>query len=372
MKKALALLSCAAVLSACSSQPAPKVAEEKTEPPEFAWVRVTPEDAGFDTKKLNEVISETKALDSACMVVVKDGKLVVEKYWRGETPDTKRPAFSVKKSVGSTLVGIAQDDGDLDINQRASQYIKQWRNTDSEKVTIRNLLANDSGREWNVQLDYGKLFSVENRTEFAISLGQMAQPGEVWAYNNAAIQTLDRVLLEATGKRPYEMARDRIFEPLGMNKTRMASDSSAQSTGIAEGLISTCMDLARFGLLFEQKGVWQGEQIVSPEWIAEATGAPSQDLNSAYGLLWWLNRPGTVRRPLDPGTNRPPVAQKHKQLVPGGPKDMYSAIGFGGQIVLIDPGSSTIVVRMGDPIVDGRLSTYDIRDAARVVTHALN
>ena len=266
---------------------------------------------------------------------------------------------------------MAQDDGDLDVDQRASKYIREWQGTPSEKVTIRNLLSNDSGREWTEELDYGRLFSVENRTEFAVGLGQMAKPGTVWVYNNAAIQTLDRVLREATGERPYEMARDRLFVPLGMKNSRMANDASTKSTGIAEGLLSTCMDLARFGLMIEQDGVWQGEQIVSADWIKEATGKSSQKLNSAYGLLWWVNRSGTIRSWLDPGTSKPPVVQDRKQLVPGAPKDLFSAMGFGGQFVMIDPGSHTIVVRMGDPNVDGRLSEYGFSDAARVVTYAL-
>ena len=179
------------------------------------------------------------------------------------------------------------------------------------------------------------------------------------------------MLREATGERPYEMARDRLFVPLGMKSTRMANDASTKSTGIAEGLLSTCMDLARFGLMIEQYGVWQGEQIVSADWIKEATGKSSQKLNSAYGLLWWVNRPGTIRSWLDPGTSKPPVVQDRKQLVPGAPKDLFSAMGFGGQFAMIDPGSRTIVVRMGDPNVDGRLSEYGFSDAARVVTYAL-
>ena len=371
MKKVWALLSCAVVLAACSTQTEPKAKSEPTQKPEFEWTKVSPAQAGFDPKKLDKVITETQNLGSSCLVIVKDGKLVTEKYWRGETPTTRRPAFSVTKSVGSVLIGMAQDDGDLDVDQRASKYIREWQGTPSEKVTIRNLLSNDSGREWTEELDYGKLFSVENRTEFAVGLGQMAKPGTVWVYNNAAIQTLDRVLREATGERPYEMARDRLFVPLGMKNTRMANDASTKSTGIAEGLLSTCMDLARFGLMIEQDGTWQGEQIVSADWIKEATGKSSQKLNSAYGLLWWVNRSGTIRSWLDPGTSKPPVVQDRKQLVPGAPKDLFSAMGFGGQFVMIDPGSRTIVVRMGDPNVDGRLSEYGFSDAARVVTYAL-
>ncbi|NLC98080.1 MAG: serine hydrolase [Actinomycetales bacterium] len=371
MKKTAAALVGACMLVAACASPAPVSKPSSTMAPAFNWERVSPKDAGFDTKKLNEVFAETDALKSACLVVVKDGKLVVEKYWRGEDPEKPRVAFSVTKSVVSTLVGIAQDDGDLRIIDRASQYIPEWNGTDSETVTVRNLLANDSGRKWDPKTDYSGLFSADNMSEYAVGLGQMAPPGKVWAYNNSAIQTLDRILIEATGRRPYEIARDRIFEPLGMSNSRISSDSSGQSTGMSAGMLTTCMDLARFGLMIEQGGVWQGQRIVSEEWIADATGRASQKLNAAYGYLWWLNRAGDVRGPLDDGSSAPPVVQARRQLVPGGPKDMFSAMGFGGQIVLIDPASRTVVVRMGDPNVDGQLSRYDIPDAARVVTYAL-
>lgn len=370
-RTAMACIVAFALLAACTSDPEIKPQATLASPAEFEWERMTPQEAGFDPKRFQRVIDETREHRSACLVVVKDGKLIVEKYWRGETPETSRPVFSVTKSVASTLVGLAQDDGDLTIDDRASKYIPQWRDGPSETVTIRNILANDSGRQWDPDLDYRRLFLIENRSEFAIGLGQMAEPGKVWAYNNAAIQSLDRILHDATGKRPYEMARDRIFQPLGMKHTRITNDAAAQSSDVAGGMVSTCLDMARFGMLFEQRGNWQGQQIVPEAWVEEATGAPSQKLNAAYGYLWWLNRVGDIREPIDPGSSLPPVVQPEKQMAPGAPEDMYAAVGFGGQVVLVDPGSRTIVVRLGEPNVEGRLSTYEFADAARVVTYAL-
>lgn len=373
MRMLLAGLLGLVVLGACSATGVPEENETSVGVPAFAWQESTPAAVGLDPVKLKAEIDAAKKHKSACFVVVKDGQLVSENYWRGETAETNRVAFSVTKSIASTLVGIAQADGDLKITDKASKYIPEWRGTPSEDITIRNLLANDSGREWTPSLDYEGLFSTNNMSEFAVELGQMAEPGDVWAYNNAAIQTLDRILFAATGNRPYEMARDRIFEPLGMNHTRIASDSAAQSTNLAAGMLSTCMDLARFGLMIEQGGEWEGEQIVPKEWIEEATGSPSQKLNAAYGYLWWLNRKGEIREPMDAGSTLPPrVVVGRNQEVPGAPRDMFAAVGFGGQIVMIDPGSRTIVVRLGEPNVDGQISTYGFRDAAKVVTRALD
>lgn len=361
------------VLGACSATGLQVEEETPPETPAFVWQESTAAVAGFDPVKLETEIKAAEDHKSACFVIIKNGTLISENYWRGETAESSRVAFSVTKSVASTLIGIAQADGDLKITDKASKYIPEWRGTPSEDITIRHLLANDSGREWTPSIDYDGLFAADNMSEYSVGLGQMAKPGEIWAYNNSAIQTLDRVLFSATGKRPYEMARDRIFEPLGMKHSRIANDSAAQSTNLAAGMLSTCMDLARFGLMIEQGGVWEGEQIVPETWIKEATGGPSQKLNAAYGYLWWLNRKGEIREPIDAGSSLPPrVVEDRSQEVPGAPQDMFAAVGFGGQIVMIDPGSRTIVIRLGEPNVDGQISTYGFNDAARVVTHALS
>ena len=86
--------------------------------------------------------------------------------WRGVDPDTSREVFSVTKSITSTLVGLAQSDGDLDIGDSASTYIEEWRGTRSRAVTIRDLLSNVSGRFWEFGSDYGNLPQAEDRTQY--------------------------------------------------------------------------------------------------------------------------------------------------------------------------------------------------------------
>lgn len=313
----------------------------------FAWRTVRPDAAGLDPDALRLIARDARRAGSTCLLVARGGRIAGEWYWHGGTAEEAAAGFSVTKSVTSTLVGIAEADGALDIDDRAAKYVREWRGTAAAAVTVRDLLSNDSGREWSRETDYAGLILAEDRTSYAVALRQTDPPGTVWDYNNAAIQTLDRVLSTATGMSTSDFAEDRLFEPLGMDDSRMTGDTSGRSTSTAFGLESTCRDLARFGLLFAQRGAWESERVLPRAWVEEAVGGPSQRLNQDYGLLWWLNGDGS--------------------LAPGAHRDVYAALGFGGQVLMIDPRSGTVVVRLGEP----GAGDYDGDDAARVLTEAL-
>jgi CubicO group peptidase (beta-lactamase class C family) len=286
---------------------------------------------------------------------------VYTRYWGAGGPETPQEVYSVTKSLTSTLVGLAQADGDLSIDDPAATYVEAWRGTPSEQVTVRDLMSGDSGRYWSAESDYEELLSARDRTAYAVGLDQQDPPNTRWVYNNAAVQTLDAVLRSATGKDPATFAAERLFGPLGMDHTWMTPDDSGRSTNVFFGLQSTCPDLARFGTLFAQEGRWNGVQLLPKTWVEEAVGVPSQPLNAAYGLLWWLNRKGAVQ---------PPGGGDTDQLVPRAREELYAAQGLGGQVVLVDPRSDTVVVRLGG-VQDQGSEEYQIADAARVVTQAM-
>lgn len=335
------------------------------------WERSDPETLGFDPERLEAIAAEAEQGGSTCLVVTRHGRIAAEWYWNGGSPEKPQEVFSVTKSHASTLVGIAQADGALDIDDPASDYIDAWVGTPSEDVTIENLLSNDSGREWSLAIDYSQLVGQPDLDAFAIGLGQQAPPGTEWAYNNSAIQTLDAVLRAATGEEPADLAAERLYEPVGMDHTRMTADE-AGNTRMFMGVQSTCEDLARFGYLFLRHGEWDGEQIVPDEWVDAAVGQPSQRINDAYGYLWWLNRSGTVLDPLRATEAREqPAGDAPSQMVPGAPEDMFFALGLGNQIVAVDPGSETVVVRLGGPAPPAGAVAFGTDRAAAVVTDAL-
>jgi CubicO group peptidase (beta-lactamase class C family) len=340
--------------------------------PRDDWQKAAPASVGLDGARLKQLATGARKAGSSCFLVVRDGKIAGEWYFGGAGRDTTRNVFSVTKSFASTLVGIAQDDGDLRIGSSASRWIPEWRGTPAEAVTVRNLLSNDSGREWSTVTDYVGLIAAPDKTRYAIGLRQTSRPGRVWAYNNAAIQTLEQVLERATGEDIATFARRELFRPLGMAHTTLATDR-AGNVQLFQGLQSTCRDLARFGVVMLQHGSWNGQRIVSAGWVRQATGRPSTELNAAYGYLWWLNRKGVVGSPLAATSieaARNPTT-KRGRLVPGAPADMYWALGLGNQIVQVDPGSRTVVVRLGSGSASSQGPTFGPGETSKVVTEAV-
>ena len=157
-----------------------------------------------------------------------------------------------------------------------------------------------------------------------------------------------------------------------MSDTRMTTDRAGNAQ-MFEGVQSTCRDMARFGVLMLNHGKWGDKQVVSPAWVKDATGHSSQELNAAYGYLWWLNRKGVIGSPLvatDLSKAQNPTTTKG-QIVPGAPDDMFWALGLGNQIVQVDPGSKTVVVRLGTAEARPQPPTFGPAEASKVVTEAV-
>jgi CubicO group peptidase (beta-lactamase class C family) len=336
--------------------------------PGDGWDTVTATEAGIDQEVLDDLAARAEASGSNCLLVSRDGRVVQEWYWGSTGPETAQEVWSASKSFTSTFIGMAVDDGDLAVSDRAAEHIPEWRGTPSETVTVENLLSNDSGRHYDLRTDYGEMAALApDKTGFAVGLGQDAPPGDVWVYNNSAIQTLEAVFESATGEDMSDFAAERLFEPVGMTSTSLARDAAGNPLAFM-GIQSSCRDMARFGYLMLREGSWDGEQIVSSEWVRTATDS-SQQLNAGYGWLWWVNDPGpqegdevavgagTARRAGAPGN-----------LVPGAPEDMFFAQGLGGQVVAVDPASETVVVRLGPPTYPEGTPRFRSADAAIVAS----
>lgn len=352
-----AALALVLVLAGCTGQ---DVSESVV--PGETWDRVEPAEAGFDPQLLAEAEDVFEENNSTCFALVKDGRLVHEATWDLEA-ETPQPVFSVTKSFTSVLVGIAEGDGLLSLDDPVADHVPEWRGTASESVTIRDILANVSGRRWDSHTDYTQLIlTVEDKTEFAVGLDQEAEPGTVWRYNNAAIQVLSAVLREVTGMEPAEFARTRLFEPLGMSHTRWLADDAGH-TMVFGGVESTCQDVARLGLLMMRDGRWGDEQVVPESFVRAAVGEPSSSLNAAYGLLWWINAEGQQTEGLGIAVGGPERTYTGR-LAQMAPPDTFWALGLGTQFMVVMPSEGVVAVRLGagpaDPGFNPTNLTYGI------------
>ncbi|WP_051023015.1 serine hydrolase domain-containing protein [Nocardia pneumoniae] len=313
--------------------------------PSSAWERVAPADAAFDAVALNALVSEAAAAESSCLAVVRDGKVVVDDH--GPGPDmTPREVFSVTKSFTGLLVGVAVRRGELTLSDKVADYIPQWRGTPSEWVTVEHLLTNTSGREWDPATDYGAMaMRAADKSAFAIGLGQEAEPGTTWVYNNSAVQVLSKVLETATGVHPSDYAKEHIFGPLGMNASHLGRDRSGGALTFI-GLNTTCLDLARLGVLMLHDGKWKGSQIVDVDY-ARASVTPSTDLNRGYGRLWWVNAEGAVAAPTLATTGRGDQETLMGPFVPAAARNTFWALGFNNQTLAVLPEAGVVAVRLG-------------------------
>ena len=334
------------------------------------WQVVKPATVGMDATRLAELATLAEDGQSNCLLVVRHGKIAGEWYFRGTDEHSTQDVFSMTKSITSTLVGIAQDDGELRITDPAADWIPEWRGGPSSSVTVQDILSNDSGREWSLATDYVQLVRAPDKTKFAVGLSQQHPPGAVWAYNNSVIQTLSAVLHGATQSDVVAYARRRLFAPLGMTDTTMTTDGAGNAQTFS-GVQSTCRDMARFGLLLLHEGAWGARRIVSSSWVAAATGMSSTPLNAAYGYLWWLNREGVIASPLvATSAQDASTSMTTGQLVPGAPAAMFWALGLGDQLVQVDRASDTVVVRLGTSQRPTG-TTFGPAQASRVVTEAI-
>ena len=368
------LLAATMVTAACGGNDGSRSAraDGKTVVPGEEWQHAQPADLGFDPAQLDALAAEAHATGARCMLVARHGRIAGEWYWNGTDPSSRHQIFSITKAYTSTLVGIAQDQGLLDIDDPASKYIPQWVGTASEDVTIRQMLSMVSGRDPIAVADPAVLtdyFGQDDLTAYALAREQLVPPGWMWALNEGDVQPLDAILEAVTGMPPHAFAAEALLGPIGDHRTTMATDA-AGNTIMDTFVQASCRDVARLGQLFLHRGSWNGRQVVSAAWVEEATGRPSQDIFPGYGLLWWLNRAGETRLDhVDRDTVGSTLDLRGDQLVPGAPEDLFWAIGAYGQTLQVHPATDTVVVRLGtspDFIDHDTLVT-----ATRIVTDAL-
>ena len=321
---------------------------------EDVWARVTPAEANMDASKLDAALANAGnglvASETYCVSVHRDGKLVADQYWQKTGPvgdsdaDTDVDEFtplvvwSTSKAVTHTMVGIAEKAGLLSTDDKASDYIEEWKGTDSEEVLVDMLMRHDSGRYYDLITDFVLSQFQESQTDFAVNMPitplcprgcpQQHAPGSTYAYNQMGIQNLHRVLQRATGEENFnKYATEQLFSKLSMESQAYFMERSVGTPFIDAipsentdpllygGVHMSCKDLARFGQLWLNRGQWNGTEIFTDEFYEKALrSAPAGRAGRSYH--WG-----------------------------GGPN--HRAEGLGGQFVSFNPEKNLVITRIG-------------------------
>lgn len=317
-------------------QPSDPDAASEVRFPDPDWPIGDPADHGFDMAGLDAAAAYSEQVGGLCLVVIRDGELVYERYFNGADAATQHRTWSIAKSFSSALVGAAIHRGEIGgIDDPVAQYVDAWSGTPKESILLRHILTMTSGLEHNLIGDNTWTLLSSNQTEDAIDNAAAAPPGTVWNYSNHAVQVLDAVIESATGLDPENYARQVLWDPIGMGPDTYWERDRSGNTTMYMSVYATCRDLARLGYLYLHHGQWAGSQIIDPDYVAAST-SPSQDLNRGYGYLWWTNG----GQPAFSATG----AEFDGPMFPDAPGELFGAQGLGNNFIDVDPTTNTVFV----------------------------
>ncbi len=272
------------------------------------------------------------------LLVIKDGVIKYENYYRGHEQQKQHISWSVGKSFLSALFGIAIEEGHIDnIEQAVTDYVPELQGSGYDSVRIKDVLQMSSGVKFNE--DYGDFYSDINRfsravafgtslDEFSASLTRQREPGTYHHYVSIDTQVLGMVLDRAIDVSLTEYLQTKIWEPLGMEyPTYWLKDDYDMELALG-GLNVTLRDYAKFGWLYANKGNWFGKQIVPAKWVEDSVMPdaphlipgpnPASSSSFGYGYQWWI---------------------------PSEAEDEFVAQGIYHQYIYIDPDKNLVIVK---------------------------
>lgn len=304
-------------------------------PPNFGtWGTISPSEVGWNPslavqRSLQDFLISTF---TKSFILLAEGKIVFEWYFDGHNSTTLWAWNSAGKTLTAAVIGIAQSDGKLQIGDSVAQYLGVgWTSETPEQelnITLRHLLTMTSGID--------DVYDCEDYLD-PPHLIKKASAGARWAYDGVFLKLQD-VVSSATTANFNDYFNTRIVGPIGMSSSgRFVIENTGN--GSATVYYSNTRSMARFGLLASVFGIWDGKTIVDPRYFYESTTS-SQNLNQAYGYLWWLNGQNSY---MVPGVQKELLGE----IVPKAPPDMFFAWGKSKQKIYIAPTQKMVVVRMG-------------------------
>jgi CubicO group peptidase (beta-lactamase class C family) len=300
------------------------------------WETKTPESLGWKTNTLESFYSYLNQNNTRAFLVLQNGKIVFEKYF-GRTIQQNSDFnassnwywASAGKTLTAFLVGVAQEEGKLNISQRTSIYLGAgWTSlspAQENQITLRHQLTMTTGLDYNVS---------DVDCTLPSCLFYKAPAGSQWYYHNAPYTLLEQVVANATQRTFNQYTDEKLKSKIGM-------DGVWIKTGYNNVFYSSARSMARFGLMILANGKWENLDVLQDKNYLKDMINTSQDLNKSYGYLWWLNGKESA---MYPGSS----LVFSGAVAPNAPSDLVAAMGKNGQFLLVVPSKKLVIVRMGE------------------------
>lgn len=312
--------------------------------PTRAWKTSTPEEQGLDSAKLAEglLAMQKNSTRIHSLLLVRNGRLFLDAYFYPYDGSTVHDLASVTKSITTTLIGIAVDQGKLSLDDPMLSFFPEIPITHPdprlEQVTIRDLVMMANGLEsTGTEQDESTLAEMESSSDWlktAVDRPMANKPGTKFVYDSPGMHILSGILQNKTGMTELEFARQYLFGPLGIKDVIWPADPQ----GYTHGFSNICLhprDAAKLGYLWLNQGRWDDKQIVSSQWVAETFKTQIKTgMGDNYSYGWWTteNEDGVV--------------------------DTIFAHGRGGQDIYVIPPANIIIVVTGSSMEFDEIEPY--------------
>lgn len=270
------------------------------------------------------------------ILVVYNGVLIAEKYADGFDKNSLQMGWSMTKSLTNAMVGNLVLKGKMKLQNRASIY--EWREDERKNIRLDDLMRMSSGLAWKENYAgpssaTNMLFKSAHMGVFAAQSKLRYQPGKYFYYSSGTTNIISRLVRQIYFDNDYyRLPYEDVFYKIGMHSLVMEPDAGGTFVGSSYAY-ATARDWARFGLLYLNDGVWNGERLLPEGWIEYSTTPTTGAKRGEYGAQFWLN----AGAPGDP----------KNRMYPDVPTDLYWADGFEGQNVFILPSRQLVVVKLG-------------------------
>ncbi|RLD30005.1 MAG: serine hydrolase [Bacteroidetes bacterium] len=293
------------------------------------WETQTVNELGWNDSAMQALFSLLEEKDTKAFMILKDGKIVVENYFNGGSSTDDNAWNSAGKTLSAFTIGIAQQEGFLDISNPSKDYLgSNWSNLTTEQeqnITVFNHLTMTTG------LDYTNIL-LQNCT-LPSCFNYLNEPSSFWYYHNGAYTLTQNIVEGAIGSDFSAYFNSKLRDRIGMQGEWV-------SLGFNSIYFSTARSMARFGLLNLNQGIWEDTVVLNDiNYFIEMTNT-SQNLNKSYGYLWWLNGKESFR---SPGL----TLEFQGSLIINAPDDLIAALGKNDQKLYIVPSQNLVIVRMG-------------------------